>query len=200
MTTISEAKAMGGIGAILVILTAIPSFGWIIGVIGFVLILIATSQISRYVNDRAVFNNMLYSVILSIIAVVVVGVAVIVAFFRVLGLGSFTGGTFMMNPNVTQGDYIALFMTLIPAVVAVWVLFIVSAIFLRRSLTSMGDHLDVRLFGTTGLLYLIGACTVIIAIGILLIFVAEILLAISFFSIDVQRNATGGGSQVGNTR
>lgn len=192
MTALSEAKAMGGIGAILVILTAIPSFGWILGVIGFILILIATSQISRFVNDRAVFNDMLYSVILSIVAVIIVGIAVVVAFFRVLGLGSFTGQTFVMNPNVTQGDYIALFITLIPAIVAVWVLFILSAVFLRRSLESMGKHLDVGLFGTTGLLYLIGAVTVIIIVGIFLIFVAEILLAISFFSIDEQKYSAGG--------
>lgn len=192
MTALSEAKAMGGIGAILVILTAIPSFGWILGVIGFILILIATSQISRFVNDRTVFNDMLYSVILSIVAVIIVGIAVVVAFFRVLGLGSFTGQTFVMNPNVTQGDYIALFITLIPAIVAVWVLFILSAVFLRRSLESMGKHLDVGLFGTTGLLYLIGAVTVIIIVGIFLIFVAEILLAISFFSIDEQKYSAGG--------
>lgn len=195
MTAISEAKAMGGIGAMLVILTVIPQFGWIVGVIGFVLILIATSQISRYVNDRAIFSDMLYSVILSIVAIIVVGIAVVVAFFRVLGLGTFTGQGFAMNPNVTQGDYIALFITLIPALVAVWVLLILSAVFLRRSLTSMGDRLGVGLFGTTGMFYLIGAFTVILAVGFLLIFIAEILLAISFFSINEQEITAGGHSQ-----
>lgn len=193
MTAISEAKAMGGIGAILVILTVIPQIGWIVGVIGFVLILIATSQISRLVKDRAIFSDMLYSVVLSIVAVIVVGIAVVVAFFRVIGLGTFTGQGFVMNPNVTPGDYLAFFVALVPALVAVWVLVILSAVFLRRSLTAMGNRLNVGLFGTTGLLYFIGALTVIIGIGFLLIFIAEILLAISFFSINEQM-VTGGGA------
>ena len=42
------------------------------------------------------------------------------------------------------------------------------------------------MFETAGLLYLIGAATAIIGIGFVLILVAEILLAVSFFSISEQ--------------
>ncbi len=184
MTTLSEAKVMGGIGAILVILTAIPDYGFVLGIAGLVLILVAISVISREVNDRRIFSDMLMSVILAIVALIILGIAVAAAVFSLIGLGNFTGPDFVPGPNVQPGDFIAFFVALIPALLAIWVLFIVSAVFIRRSLDSMGKKLNVRLFGTAGLLYLIGAATIIIGVGIILIFVSEILLAIAFFTIE----------------
>lgn len=184
MSTLTEAKAIGGIGAILVILTAVPSFGWLLGIIGLILILIAINRISYEVKDRKIFSDMMLSVILAIVALVILGIAVIASVFTLMGLGSFSGTEFVPAPNVKPGDYIAFFVALVPALIAVWVLFILSAVFIRRSLTSMGDKLNIRLFGTAGLIYLIGAATIIIGVGVLLIFVSEILLAIAFFMIE----------------
>lgn len=184
MATMSGAKAMGGIGSILVILTAIPGFGFILGIVGFILILIAIKIISDQVKDRRIFSDMMISVLLSIVAIAVAGVTIVVSLYKLLGLGSFAGGTFTPGANVQPGDWVGFVITIIPFLLAIWVLFIISAIFIRRSLDSTGQRVGVGLFGTTGLIYLIGAATVIIGIGILLIFVAEILLAVSFFSIN----------------
>lgn len=183
MATLTEAKAIGGIGAILVLLTAVPSVGWILGIIGFILILIAIKFISDEVKDRKIFSDMMISVVLSIIAVAVAGIMVVAAVFRLFGLGTFTDTGFVVNPNVQPGDWLGFAAIILPFLAAVWVLFILSAVFLRRSLEQTKVKLGVRLFGTAGLIYLIGAITVIIGVGFLLILIAEIILAIAFFSI-----------------
>ena len=187
MGSLSDAKVMGGIGAILVLLTGIPNFGWILGIIGFVLILIAMKYISDAVQDRKIFSDMMISVALAIVAIAVAGIAVVAAVFSLLGLGTFTGDQFVINPNVQPGDWIGFALSLIVPLVAIWILFIVSAVFIRRSLEATKDKLNVRWFGTAGLIYLIGAITVIIGVGFLLIIVAEVLLAIAFFSIQERR-------------
>lgn len=184
MSTISETRAIGGIGAILVLLVPIPTVGWILGIVGLILILIAIRNLSDLLKDHSIFTNMLYSVISEIVAIVVLGVGVIVAIYRLLGLGTFTGTDFIPGPNVTTGDWIAFVIGWIPVLLAVWIVFIISAIFIHRSLSSVADGTSVRLFGTTGLIFLIGAIATIVVIGFLLIFVAEIMLAVSFFSIN----------------
>ena len=73
---------------------------------------------------------------------------------------------------------------------AVWICFVVSSIFLRRGYGELGRRLNVGLFGTGALLYLIGAVLVIILIGFLLILVADILFIVAFFSINTQQPPT----------
>ncbi len=184
MTTLSTTKAIGGIGAIMVLLVPVPTIGWILGIAGLIMVLIAIKGLSDLLQDKSIFNNMLYSVICEIVAIVVLGVSVIFAIYRLLGLGTFTGSGYMPGPNVTAGDWIAFALGWIPFLLAIWVLFIISAVFIRISLSKIDSGLSMRLFGTTGLIFLIGAVTTIIAIGFLLILVAEIMLAIAFFSIS----------------
>lgn len=203
MASISEAKTLGGVGSILLLLTIIPNFGFILGIIGFILILVAMSSISHIVNDHKIFSDMIISVVLSIVAIIIAGVMVIMALYEVLGLGNFSGGAFNLTQNVQPGDIASLLAKIIPFLGAVWVLMILAAVFFRRSLYSTGERTGVSLFGTTGLLYLIGAILIIIGIGLILIFVAEILLIVSFFSINenaimpLKREGVGGNS-IGN--
>jgi len=50
MTSLSEAKVFGGIGSILVLLTAVPSVGPLFGIAGFIMILLAINNISQVFN------------------------------------------------------------------------------------------------------------------------------------------------------
>ncbi len=64
---------------------------------------------------------------------------------------------------------------------------IISAIFLRKSYEKIATHLNVNMFRTAALLYLIGAALVIVfGLGFILLFVAQILLIVAFFSIPDQ--------------
>jgi uncharacterized membrane protein len=67
--------------------------------------------------------------------------------------------------------------------VIAWVFAVVSAVFFRRALNLTGDHLNVKMFRTAGLLVLIGAVLTIVIVGAVISLVANILLAVAFFQI-----------------
>lgn len=191
MATLSQGKTLGGVGAILVLFTAVPSVGWVLGIAGFVMILMAVNYISQAVGDHKIYSNMIVSVLLAIGAIAVGTVTVIGTVFRVLGMGTFVGPNFVLNPNIAVGDWLGLAGAVIAGLAVVWAILIASAVFFRRSLNSISHKVNVKMFETTGLLYLIGAATAIIAVGFLLILVAEILLAVSFFSINEHQKVQG---------
>lgn len=180
MVSLSDAKVLGGIGSILLVLSVIPSAGPILGIVGFILVLIAVKYISDIVADKQIFNNMLISVILGIIGL---AVGAIVGF---AGMFALFGGGFPFRPGIEAEEFFAPRMgaflsNIIIMFVIIWVFMIISAIFLRRSLNAIASKLNIKMFGTAALLFLIGA--IIPIIGFILIFIASILLAVAFFSI-----------------
>ena len=182
MASLSQAKTLGGVGSILVLLGAIPNVGFVLAIVGFILILVAVKNVSESVNEPGIFNDMIIAVVLSIVGLVVFGVIVIVAFFSFLNfrqLGTPTPG--MVSPGILGAIGL-----LIVGLVVVWVFYLVSAIFLRRSYERIGMRLNVNMFQTTGLLYLIGAALTIILVGFLILLIAEILQIVAFFSIPEQ--------------
>lgn len=183
VASLSEAKAMGGIGSILILLLFVPTVGFFLAIIGFILTLIAVHILSVELGERRIFSDMILAVVLGIVAVAVLGVTVVGAVLKLIGMGSFVGSEFVLNPNLTPGDWIGFITVVLPGLLAVWVLFIVSAIFVRRSYAGISSKLNIRLFETGALIYLIGAITVIVVFGILLIIVSEVIFAIAFFSI-----------------
>ena len=62
--------------------------------------------------------------------------------------------------------------------------------YLRKSYNSIAKHTKVHLFRTTGLIYFIGAITLIIAIGIIIILVAKILEIVAYFSLPEKLPST----------
>lgn len=184
----SQTKALGAVGSIFVLLTAVPSVGWLLGVVGFIFLLVAIRDIANQVQDRSIFNNTLLSVILAISGIVVGTVVIVGSFFSFVGLHNLAGPNYFgpnFNPStVPVGDWVGFAAAVIAGLAIVWILLIVSAVYLRRSFDSIASRLNVKLFGTAGLLYLVGAATVIVGVGFLLILVAQILLVVAFFSID----------------
>ena len=188
MPSIHETKSFGEVGAILVLFSGVPQIGWLLGIIGFILILLAVRDIAKIFKDPSIFNNMLVSIVLAIAGTIVGGLVIVGAFFQFIGQTGLSGKDIFgrnFNPStVPSGDWIAFISAAIAGLAVIWIFFILSAIFVRRSYSSMATKLNAHMFATAGLLYLIGAVTTIILVGFLLILVAQILLIIAFFSID----------------
>jgi uncharacterized membrane protein len=193
MASLSNAKTLGGVGSILVLLAAVPSVGWALAIVGLVLTLIAVKYVSDIVNDVSIFNNMLISIVLTISGVIVGTAVILGSVLRFMGLNNLNFGPNLANFNpatVPTGDWIGLAASVFAGLVALWALVLVGAVFLRRSYETIKTKLNVGLFGTAGLLYLIGAATTIVGIGFIVLFVAQILLVASFFSINENIPAT----------
>ena len=190
LSKLTDAKVLGGIGALLVLLAAVPDVGLLLGISGLVLILLAIRKISQTVNDRSIYTNMRNAVLLGIGAIAVASITVAGAIYNVLGMGSFAGARFAFSPSIPVQQFFGLALIVVAGLVSIWVILLVSAVFVRRSYNSVATKLNVDMFKTAGLLYLIGAATAIIGVGFLIIFVSEILLAIAFFSIKEQPGTT----------
>ena len=188
MGSLSQAKTLGGVGAILLLLGAVPSVGPLLSIAGFILVLVAVKYVADAVQNRAIFNNMIISVITGIIGLVVFFVLVLSAFAAFIGLPPPPGFFQLFEPGLEGigADVLAFLAVIIIGLVIMWIFFIISAVFLRKSFNTIASTLNVRMFGTAALVNLIGAVLLVILVGFALIIVAEILMVVAFFSIPEQ--------------
>jgi uncharacterized membrane protein len=193
MGDLKNAKMFGGIGSILALVGPfIPLAGMIIAFIGLILVILAVHQIGTVTKDGSIFKNYLLSFVLQIVAVVAFFVIMVVA------LGASFGGSIFDIQNMIESeagitDPTEIFSNIgaliggcCLAVVVAWVLMIISALFLKKSFTSIKEHTNVGIFSTTGLVFLIGAALLIIGIGAIVLLIAEIMQIVAFFSLPDQ--------------
>jgi uncharacterized membrane protein len=179
MGTLSQAKTFGGVGSILVLLAFIPTVGWVLSVAGLILTLLAVKYIADAVHDNTIFNNALIGYLVSIVGIIVVGVALAAYILSLVGLGAITSGT----AGATTGGVVGILTGLIVFLVVVWILLVVSGYFIRKTYYAVSTKLNVSMFQTAGLVFFIGAILTIVLIGFLVLIIAQILLLVAFFSI-----------------
>ena len=195
---LETSKNLGGVGAILMFIGVLPLFAYsgIISLVGLILVLIALKGLADYYSEAGIFNNALYGVITAIAGgIVFVGVAFIALVDFLSELGLTIGNVADWSAGLSGMDWTTIDFSIIGnfaayiflGLIVLFVFVIITAILLRKSLGSLSAKTGVGLFGTTGLLILVGAVLTIIAIGLLLIWVAMLILAIAFFSIRAQQ-------------
>jgi uncharacterized membrane protein len=186
MVELSNAKIFGGIGALLLLIGGfIPYGGPIVSILGLVFIFIAVKTISDLTKDKDIFNNYLMHFIFGILTIVAIVIIMLIAFGAA---GGFSWISSLENAEITDiesfweyfGD---LLVGCVLALLVGWILTIIAAIYLRRSYNSIAEHTKVKLFKTTGTIYLIGAFTTIILIGFLILLIARIIEIIAYFSL-----------------
>jgi len=200
--TLESSKYMGGVGSLLLVIGGVGMFGTpfvgLLGLVGLILILISLNGLANFYGDRGIFNNAIYGFIAGIVGVAAFIGTLVVAFAFVTSLPDWAQtyineqdwqglATAIQNhiTDVTSAlDLVgSLILTLVLALVVLFVFLVVAFFFFRRSLGRLSTKTHVGLFGTAGLLMLIGAVLTIIVIGFLLIWIGWILLTIAFFSI-----------------
>jgi len=179
---LSQAKTLGGVGSIFLLLLFIPYVGPILAIVGLVLVLVAVMHVADYVGDRTIFKNAVYAVVLAIAGILVGAVVVFAAMFRMMGLGFLSGPDFNLA-SAQPGEFWGFIATMVVALVAMWAFYLVSAVYLKKSFDAISTRLNVRMFHTAALVYLIGAALAIILVGFIFVFVAQILFVVAFFSI-----------------
>jgi uncharacterized membrane protein len=170
MAALSQARILGGIGSILIF---IP----FVSLVGYILLIIAVKDVSDHLQDRAIFNNI-----------------VVAAAAGIVGALSLAGGVVLgvLSSGFTFGASGVL--GLLGGLFVAWVALIVSAVFLRRAYDTMGERLGVGTFRTAATLYLVGAALTIVFVGVLVLFVAEIVQAVAYFSIPDQSVGQAAGT------
>jgi uncharacterized membrane protein len=188
MSKLSQAKMLGGIGSILMLLLPVPTAGLIVAFVGLILVLVAVKYIADEIKDHKVFNNFLLTFIIVIIGVVVAIFMIVISFFS-FGAGidwtNFQNVTSMPQfTQMMQTNGVVPFLTsIIAGLLVLWITLIFAAYFLRKSYNKIASETHTPMFHTAGLLYLIGALTAIVLVGFVIIFIAFIMQIIAFFSM-----------------
>jgi uncharacterized membrane protein len=186
MSDLGNAKIIGGIGALLMLIGGliIATFG-ILSLIGFIMVFIAVKMIADETKEKGIFDNYLYSFIAMIIAGVVLIAMAIVVFASVGGIDFFTD-----LQNMAMTDPMEIFNYLQPVLfgalaglLVFWVIAVIASLFYRKSFNLIAEKTGVKRFETVGLLVFIGTITTIVLIGFIILFIASILEIIAFFSL-----------------
>jgi uncharacterized membrane protein len=191
-----SSKNLSAVGALLLVIGAVLGFVWsfsgILSLIGIILLLIGLKGLANFYKEDGIFNNSLYSIIIVIVGCVVgVGVIAVSAVSALADIGIdwaniedwanvgtdvatvFTDFNFNAIANLLGALLIGL--------IIIYVVVIVSMFFFRKSMNQLSAKSGIGLFGTAGLLMLIGA--VIPVIGLLIIWIGAILITVAFFQM-----------------
>jgi uncharacterized membrane protein len=193
--TLESSKTLGGIGAILMFIGIFPfiSYYGIVEIVGAILILISLRGLASHYRQSGIFSNALYGVIAGVVGVVIAVVAAVVTVLTSLtdllkqiypGWNGDWSTLQGMTPNTSNLDYSTIYPLvagIIAVLVIVWIFAIIASFFVWRSLKQVSNNSNTGLFGTAGLLLLIGA--IIPIFGLLLMWIAALLLAIAFFTM-----------------
>jgi uncharacterized membrane protein len=181
-------RLLGIIGALFMVIGFLPTIGGILMLIGLIFVLIALKGYGDFYKDSSIFNNSIYTIVLEIIGLVVfVGVIIYGAFEFISSLG--IENIYELN-SWTQIDWqnaidISNILPFVGAIVlGLVILFaftVIASLFFKKAMNTLTEKTDVKLFHTTGTVFFVGALLTIIFIGFILIWVAFILLLISFY-------------------
>ena len=198
--TLESSKNLGGIGAILMFIGVLPLFAYsgIISLVGLILVMIALYGLGNYYKEAGIFNNALYGVILIIVGGIVALIAAVIAlidFFTAIGISIGLGNAAEWSSQIgsinwqnVSFDTISKFaIYILLALVILFVFFIAAAVLIRRSLGLLSAKTGVGMFGTVGIIVLVGAVLTIVLVGVFLIWIATLLLAVAFFSVKPQQ-------------
>jgi uncharacterized membrane protein len=209
LTSFESSKTLGGIGALLLFVAVIASLlipygGLICGAVGLILVLIGLHGLAEYYHDHSIYSNALYAVVAVAIGIITaVGIIVATVLINVEKLKAFItqiypgwngdwGNLQNMTPdtnaiqsgNIDFSVIVPILIGILAFAVVVWVFAIIATFFARKSLKNVSDRSTVGLFGTAGLLMLIGAVLIIaLGLGLLLVWIGTLVLAIAFFQL-----------------
>lgn len=150
-----------------------------VSLIGLVLFVIAMHRLSKYYSEATVFKNVLYGLLITIAAG---AVAVAVE----IGLIATTAYPSTVSSAAALAWVTKLMLGLLTVFIVAIISAIISAVFYWRAFTKLGEKSNVEAFKTAGLLYLIGTVLTIVAVGVIIVWIAWIYAAKGFRQLQPQ--------------
>ena len=181
-------RLLGIIGALFMVIGFLPTIGGILMLIGLIFVIIALKGYGDFYKDNSIFNNTIYTIALEIIGVVVfLGVIIYGAFEFLSSLGieniyELSSWTQIDWQNAINISNILPFAgAIVLGIVILFAFTVIASLFFKKAMNTLTEKTEIKLFHTTGTVFFIGAILTIIFIGFILIWVAFILLLISFY-------------------
>ena len=171
-------KTLAGEGSILLLLGLIPTVGWVLGIVGIVLLLKATKELSYYYQDDSIYRDSWTGLKYYIVGLIAAAVAIGVGIVSFATTGLFTGTA----PAFTLG-FVGGVVAILAGLVIAFVFYVLAALHLRKTFSTLAQKSGEQSFETAGTLLWIGSILTIIGVGLLLILVAWIFATIGFFGM-----------------
>ena len=165
---IKDAKLMGGIGSILALLSFIPKAGWIISLVGFILVIIAIKKLTDATNRDDVFNDYLKGAIINIVGSIII---------------AFVGGAFVIMAIMRRHAGVPNFGAIVIFLLIASIVMIIGTYFMKKGLFGLSEATGEKNFATAGNLLFWGAILLIIVIGGIVSLIGYIFQIIAFFSL-----------------
>ncbi len=165
-------------GSVLLLLGPIPTVGWILAIIGVILLLKATKELSYYYQDENISRNTWTGLKYYIVAIIAlaVGAGIGIASFATAGI--FAGQPFTLATGIV-GGFVAIFAGLAVA----FAFYLLAAMNLKKVYETLAQKTGEASFTTASTLLFIGAILTIIGIGVILILISWIFVIIGFSSM-----------------
>jgi uncharacterized membrane protein len=177
--SLEYSKTLAGEGSILLLLSLVPYAGWILGIIGVILLLRGMKELSNYYQDEEIYKNSLTGVKYYIIALVAAAVAIAAI---TIGIASATGFTFTTGFVPTVGFGVGL-IAFFAGIIVAFVFYILATLNLRKTFNTLAQKSGETSFATAGTLLWVGAILTIILVGLILILIGWIYATVGFFTM-----------------
>jgi len=162
---VRTAGTLGLVGVILMLVGLIPYAG-VLSIVGLILVLIALNRLSKAYGNDAIWRNALYGFVTGIIGVVVLVVAVFAYLAPLLALHALP-----MVPYNFGTSFLVFFVVLF---VIAYVFAILEYRFFRNAYRELAGSSGVEDFNKAARWYWIGALTLIVLVGAILVLVGHI--------------------------
>ena len=204
MLTLDLSRNLGGIGAILLVISVVAFFAQpllsIMGLVGAVLLLVALYGLAQFYREKIIFSSGLYAFIAFVVGVVATFASVVYLVLYTSYLSDLISlmypgfnGDWSNLPNLTPNTDLNLsellgFASPIFGIFSVaWISAIFASFFAWRAFKNLAAKSGVNLFSTAGIILLVGALlTIVFGLGLILMWIGVLLLAIAFFQIKDQ--------------
>ena len=158
--------------------------------VGAVLVLIALKGFADHYQDGGIFNDALYgfiAAVVGIVATVAVAIILLSPFIAELAGAELDVGNPAAMQQIIRQIVMEHLQQILGASLGAYLVFVISmilsAILIKKSLDALSVRSGEKMFGTAGLVWLIGGVLTIILIGLIVIWISWILMAVAFFSI-----------------
>ena len=123
-----------------------------VGIVAYVMFMYAMYSLSNYYKEPAIFKNVLYAFIISLITGVVAVAVLFIGLFS-----AFAGFSPITSPSTIAPAFTQFVLVLVVVIIVAFAFGIVNGVLYMRAFNKLKEKSGVDNFGTAGLLYLIGA-------------------------------------------
>ena len=155
-------KTLAGEGAVLLLLSLLPTVGWVLGIVGVVLLAKAMKEFSYYYQDESIYQNAWTGIKYYIVAIIASAVAIGV------GLVSFaTAGLFAGAPVGFTLGFVGGIVAILAGLAVAFVFYVLAATHLRKMFNTIAKKSGEQSLETAGTLLWIGSILTIFGIGLI---------------------------------